>query len=53
MISTYGYSELRGLSTDEKPINNIENGTAFLEMDTLKVYLFDAQNKTWLPVVGE
>lgn len=53
MISTYGYSELRGLSTDEKPINNIENGTVFFEMDTQKLYMFDAENKTWLLVAGE
>ena len=39
--------EMRGLSTDEKPILSIENGSAFIEIDTGKVYLFDLENKQW------
>ena len=38
--------ELRGLSTDEKPIN-VENGTIFIEIDTGKIYMFDVVSKTW------
>lgn len=43
--------ELRGLSTDNKPtaINgrSIDNGSQFIEIDTGKVYLFDAENQQW------
>lgn len=43
--------ELRGKSTDEKPttINDkvIDNGSAFIEIDTGKVYLFDSENQEW------
>ena len=38
--------EFRGLSTDEKPIERIGNGSIFIEMDTGKVFIFDEQNKT-------
>ena len=38
--------ELRGLSTDEKP-TNYGNGSIFLEIDTGKLYLFDAENQEW------
>lgn len=43
--------ELRGLSTDEKPIEiengTIENGSVFIEIDTGDVYIFDSVNKEW------
>lgn len=43
--------ELRGLSTDEKPVEiingTIENGSVFIEIDTGDVYIFDAENKEW------
>ena len=43
--------ELRGLSTDEKPVEiengTIENGSVFIEIDTGDVYIFDAVNKEW------
>ena len=43
--------ELRGLSTDEKPttIENgtIENGSAFIEIDTGDVYLYNLDSKEW------
>lgn len=41
---------LFGLSTDEpKPTDDtIENGYKFVEMDTQKEYLYDAENKQWL-----
>ena len=38
--------ELRGLSTDNKP-TNVENGTIFIEINTGKIYMFDAVSKTW------
>lgn len=44
--------ELRGLSTDTKPtdeVNNtkIDNGSIFIEIDTGKVYMFDLENTEW------
>ena len=38
--------EFRGLSTDEKPIERVGNGSIFIEIDTGKVFIFDEQNKT-------
>ena len=43
VISTY-----YGLSTDTKPTEGVGNGSAFIEMDTSKVYFFDAGNPEWL-----
>ena len=39
-----------GLSTDTKPTvdSGAGNGSAFIEMDTSKVYFFDAENSEWL-----
>lgn len=49
--------ELKGLSSDEKPINKwtdkygqtriVGNGSKFFEMDTSKKYVYDEQNHTW------
>lgn len=36
-----------GLSTDAKPVTGVANGSAFIEMDTSKLYFFDAANATW------
>ena len=41
------YVEGNCLSTDEKPIENIANGSILMEMDTGKLYMFDEENKTW------
>lgn len=43
VISTY-----YGLSTDSKPTEGVGNGSAFIEMDTSKVYFFDVGNSEWL-----
>lgn len=47
----YISTELRGLSTDEKPttIENkkIDNGSIFIEIDTGKVYMYDLENHEW------
>lgn len=44
-------TELRGLSTDEKPIEfggkEIGNGSVFVEIDTGKIFFFDGDSKTW------
>ena len=37
----------RGLSGDEKPAN-APNGSEFLEMDTGKVWYFDADSEDWI-----
>jgi len=44
--------ELFGLSTDTKPTDRfngvaIPNGSAFLEMDTGTVYVFDSDSDAW------
>lgn len=51
-FSTAEPMELYGLSGDSKPTvkfkgTKIENGSSFLEMDTSKVYLYDAENDEW------
>lgn len=51
-FSTAEPMELYGLSGDSKPTEKfkgtkIENGSSFLEMDTSKVYLYDAENDEW------
>ena len=35
------------LSTDTKPIGNVENGTQLIEMDTSTVTRYDAENQRW------
>ena len=49
MITVVGEKtyELRGLSTDIKPVKDIGNGSIFIEMDTGKVYMFDKENNVW------
>ena len=37
-----------GLSTDTKPTGDtVGNGSRFLEMDTAKIYLYDADGAEW------
>lgn len=47
----YITTELRGLSTDEKPTElndkKIANGSTFIEMDTGKLYMYDLDNQQW------
>lgn len=40
------------LSTDEKPVDGIKNGSWLYEMDTSTFYCFDAENRRWLPMGG-
>ena len=40
-------SAYAGLSTDSKPEIS-ENGSAFIEMDTGKLYFYDASGEQWL-----
>lgn len=50
----YLTGELRGMSTDDKPQiiegNIIDNGTAFIEIDTGKIFFYDLNSKTWKEV---
>lgn len=44
--------ELYGLSTDEKPIEKLENifignASTFYEMDTKKSFMYDEENHKW------
>lgn len=40
--------EYAGLSSDEKPLDGVENGSWFTEIDTGKKYRFDKQNQLWI-----
>ena len=39
-----------GLSTDSKPTTGVGNGSCFVEMNTNKVYFFNAAAGTWISV---
>lgn len=41
------YAEYVGLSTDEKPVESVDNGDEFQEIDTGKVYKFDIDTTQW------
>ena len=41
------HTEYIGLSTDARP-SMAYNGDVFLEMDTGKVFMYDAHSKSWL-----
>lgn len=43
------YFEMRGLSTDDKPTENVANGSVCIEMDTSTMYMFDEENNEWRP----
>lgn len=49
-----GIWDIRGLSTDEKPVDRVPNGSTFYVMDAMELgldnvlYMFDAENKKWL-----
>jgi len=40
--------EYVGLSTDTKPTEDIPNGSTFVEMDTKKLFAYDAEGSQWL-----
>ena len=44
--------DFMGLSTDEKPtitdFPSMKNGSSFFEMDTKKIYFYDAENAQWV-----
>lgn len=38
--------DLRGKSSETKP-TDVPNGSTFMEMDTMHVYMFDADDEEW------
>jgi hypothetical protein len=45
--------ELNGLSTDEKPVGEVNgekivNGSTYFEMDTCNLFMYDAENQRWI-----
>lgn len=44
--------DFMGLSTDTKPLiedyPSMKNGSSFMEMDTKKLYFYDADNDRWV-----
>lgn len=49
--TNYEY-DFTGLSSDTKPTianyPNMRNGSSFMEMDTKKIYFYDAENDDWV-----
>ncbi len=45
-------AELVGLSTDSKPTEGVGNGWTFIEMDTGKVFFYNAADEEWLEFAG-
>ena len=45
-----GTTTYNGLSTDEKPING-RNGDAYIEIDTGKLFMYDAENAEWKELI--
>ena len=43
------YSEMFGLSSDDKPVDGLITGSKFIEVDTGIIYLFDEESATWTP----
>lgn len=44
--------EYAGLKDDTKPTAGVRNGSSFIEMDTGKIYLFDAEGGNWVEIGG-
>lgn len=42
------YIEMAGLSTDSKPTGKFANGSIFTEVDTGKVYFYNAASSAWV-----
>lgn len=54
MISVnLAYNGYVGLSTDTKPIEDVNNGSRFYEMNTQKSYMFDAEGQQWIEQTAE
>ena len=51
MVTQYG-NTYYGNSGDDKPTGTALNGRAFVEMDTSKIYHYDADSQTWYEWCG-
>ena len=47
-VPVSGSATYFGLSTDSKPTDGVSNGSCFLEMNTGKIYFYDADGAQWL-----
>ena len=45
-------ADISCLSTDEKPVDGIANGSWLYEIDTCTFYCFDEENQRWIPMKG-
>lgn len=43
-------ANIYGTSTDDKPVAGFANGSAFVEVDTGKLYLLNEEDGTWTEV---
>lgn len=43
-----GVNTYVGLSTNTKPSEGVSNGACFIEMNTSKIYFYDAAGEQWL-----
>jgi len=51
MVTQKGRYRYYGKSTDVKPtITDIPNGAVFIEVDTGKAFLFEAEGKVWYEI---
>lgn len=41
-----------GLSTDKKPVGEY-NGSLFMEMDTGRIFVWDAENQVWINLMAD
>lgn len=49
-VNAYGqgtFWDIRGKSTDNKPVDGVPNGSTFIEINTGKGFLFDGDSKVW------
>lgn len=56
LLNDQGVYDIRGLSTDTKPTQNIANGSTFFEMDTKDMYMLKVEvsgetvTATWIKI---
>lgn len=48
----YTIQVYHGLSTDEKPVDNVPNGSRFIEMDTGSTFIFNLSVSEWVAYSG-
>lgn len=48
----YTIQVYHGMTTDEKPVDNVPNGSRFVEMDSGSVYMFNGATSQWVEYTG-